>query len=201
MEKEVEIKIAGMIYNQSLGGTYSLVLIEHENQRRRFSVLIGESEAQSIALYLNDTKAPRPLSHDLMNSIVRELHAKMTKMVIYKMSNDIFYSEIHLLQGNNPIIIDSRTSDAIALAVRSNAPIFIKEEILTIVGADSTEELKQSKLQSDKKTEELDITSFTEESVKTLSKEQLQENLDKAIAVELYEIAAIIRDEMESRED
>ena len=90
MASEIKIHISGMIYNQSLGGTYSLVLSESDAPNRRFSVLIGEAEAQSIALKLNNTKPPRPLSHDLMNSIIRELKAKLQKVVIYKMENDIF---------------------------------------------------------------------------------------------------------------
>ena len=140
MALEIRLHIAGMIYNQSLGGTYSLVLSEDEGLKRRFSVLIGESEAQSIALKLNNAKSPRPLSHDLMNSIIRELNAKLVKVVIYELVNDIFYSELYLMHDNKPIIIDARTSDAVALAVRSNAPIYIHSDILDIVGTAFNEE-------------------------------------------------------------
>ena len=107
MALEIRLHIAGMIYNQSLGGTYSLVLSEDEGLKRRFSVLIGESEAQSIALKLNNAKSPRPLSHDLMNSIIRELNSKLVKVVIYELVNDIFYSELYLMHDNKPIIIDA----------------------------------------------------------------------------------------------
>ena len=103
MTHEIKLHISGMVYNQSLGGTYSLVLAEDTGQKRRFSVLIGEAEAQSIALKLNNAKSPRPLSHDLMNSIINMLEAKLTKVVIYDMVNDIFYSEIYLLHDNKPL--------------------------------------------------------------------------------------------------
>ncbi len=197
MANEIEIHIAGMIYNQSLGGTYSLVLSETTGLRRRFSVLIGEAEAQSIALKLNNTKSPRPLSHDLMNSIVRELNAKLTKIVIYEMVNDIFYSEIYLMQGDKPVIIDARTSDAVALAVRSNAPIYINSDILDIVGTAVSDEGTEKAKAPEKK--QFDLENINRENVKTISKQKLEDLLEDAIEEENYEIAAMIRDELSNR--
>ncbi len=199
MAHEIEIHIAGMIYNQSLGGTYSLVLVEQGGGRRRFSVLIGESEAQSIALHLNNTKPPRPLSHDLMSSIIKELHAKVQKVVIYKMANDIFHSEIYLLQGETPVIIDARTSDAIALAIRSDAPMFIDSDILDTVGVVMGEESETASPESPVP-QSLQLEEVNSENLKMLSIEQLQVLLDKAVEEEIYEKAALIRDEMEKRE-
>ncbi len=187
-----------MIYNQSLGGTYSLVLSESSGLNRRFSVLIGEAEAQSIALKLNNTKPPRPLSHDLMNTIVNELKAKLQKVVIYKMENDIFYSEIHLIQGETSVVIDSRTSDAIALAVRSNAPIYINSDILDIVGiVISDVELPAEKESTYEK--DLSFKNLTKEKVRYVTLSTLQELLALAVEEEKYEIAEIIRDEIELR--
>ena len=197
MASEIRIHIAGMIYNQSLGGTYSLVLSEDGGQKRRFSVLIGESEAQSIALKLNNAKSPRPLSHDLMNSIIRELHAKVVKVVIYDLNNDIFYSEIYLIHDNKPVIIDARTSDAVALAVRCDAPIYIHSDILDIVGTAIDEE----KTETDQPIEE-DLLRPENLNVTTLKKigtEKLKDLLEVAIVEERYEIAAMIRDEIEKR--
>lgn len=197
MANEIELQIAGMIYNQSLGGTYSLVMSEVDGMKRRFSVLIGEAEAQSIALHLNNTKAPRPLSHDLMNSIVNELNAKLIKIVIYKMTNDIFYSELYLVQNEKSIVIDARTSDAVALAVRSNAPIFINSEILdivgTVIGVDA-EEKAQTPAQK-----QIDLDNITKENIKTISEQDLEELLEDALEEERYEIAAMIRDEISLR--
>ncbi|MDD3196096.1 MAG: bifunctional nuclease family protein, partial [Paludibacter sp.] len=125
--------VAGLVYNQSIAGTYGLVLAE-EDGKRRFSVMIGEPEAQSIALKMNNRKAPRPLTHDLILTLLSVFGARIEKVLIYEMINDVFYSELHLRKGEIAMVVDARTSDAIALAVRSECPVYIKEEILNTVG-------------------------------------------------------------------
>lgn len=197
MTHEIRLHISGMVYNQALGGTYSLVLTEDSGQRRRFSVLIGESEAQSIALKLNNAKSPRPLSHDLMNSIINMLEAKLLKVVIYDMVNDIFYSELYLLHAGKSIVVDARTSDAVALAVRSNAPIYINSDILDIVGT-----VIEPEADMDDKSEmpaSVTLDNLTNDILTRLPEAKLQELLDQAIKEERYEMAAMIRDEMEYR--
>lgn len=197
MTNEIRLHISGMVYNQALGGTYSLVLTEDSGQRRRFSVLIGESEAQSIALKLNNAKSPRPLSHDLMNSIINMLEAKLLKVVIYDMVNDIFYSELYLLHAGKSIVVDARTSDAVALAVRSNAPIYINSDILDIVGT-----VIEPEADMDDKSEmpaSVSLDNLTNDILTRLPEAKLQELLDQAIKEERYEMAAMIRDEMEYR--
>lgn len=197
MTNEIRLHISGMVYNQALGGTYSLVLTEDSGQKRRFSVLIGESEAQSIALKLNNAKSPRPLSHDLMNSIINMLEAKLLKVVIYDMVNDIFYSELYLLHAGKSIVVDARTSDAVALAVRSNAPIYINSDILDIVGT-----VIEPEADMDDKSEmpaSVSLDNLTNDILNRLPEAKLQELLDQAIKEERYEMAAMIRDEMEYR--
>ena len=197
MTNEIRLHISGMVYNQALGGTYSLVLTEDSGQKRRFSVLIGESEAQSIALKLNNAKSPRPLSHDLMNSIINMLEAKLLKVVIYDMVNDIFYSELYLLHAGKSIVVDARTSDAVALAVRSNAPIYINSDILDIVGT-----VIEPEADIDDKSEmpaSVSLDNLTNDILNRLPEAKLQELLDQAIKEERYEMAAMIRDEMEYR--
>ncbi len=197
MTHEIRLHISGMVYNQALGGTYSLVLTEDSGQKRRFSVLIGESEAQSIALKLNNAKSPRPLSHDLMNSIINMLEAKLLKVVIYDMVNDIFYSELYLLHAGKSIVVDARTSDAVALAVRSNAPIYINSDILDIVGT-----VIEPEADMDDKSEmpaSVSLDNLTNDILTRLPEAKLQELLDQAIKEERYEMAAMIRDEMEYR--
>lgn len=197
MTNEIRLHISGMVYNQALGGTYSLVLTEDSGQKRRFSVLIGESEAQSIALKLNNAKSPRPLSHDLMNSIINMLEAKLLKVVIYDMVNDIFYSELYLLHAGKSIVVDARTSDAVALAVRSNAPIYINSDILDIVGT-----VIEPEADMDDKSEmpaSVTLDNLTNDILTRLPEAKLQELLDQAIKEERYEMAAMIRDEMEYR--
>ena len=197
MTNEIRLHISGMVYNQALGGTYSLVLTEDSGQKRRFSVRIGESEAQSIALKLNNAKSPRPLSHDLMNSIINMLEAKLLKVVIYDMVNDIFYSELYLLHAGKSIVVDARTSDAVALAVRSNAPIYINSDILDIVGT-----VIEPEADMDDKSEmpaSVNLDNLTNDILTRLPEAKLQELLDQAIKEERYEMAAMIRDEMEYR--
>lgn len=198
MPEEIRIHITGMIYNQAIGGTYSLVLTEDDGLNRRFSVLIGESEAQSIALKLNNTIPPRPLSHDLMLSIVKMLNARVIKVVIYNMKNDIFFSNIYLKQNDSIIIIDARTSDAVALAVRSDAPIYINADIMNTVGTtlDSTPDIQ---LKKESKQKEISLDNYNNLRLDRLSLDELNNLLDTAIADENYEIAANLRDEIEKR--
>ena len=189
IDSEIKLTITGLVYNQTVVGTYGLVLSE-ENGNRRFSVMIGEPEAQSIALKMNNKKSPRPLTHDLINSILNSFDAVLEKVVIYDMVNDVFFSELHILRENNPFVIDARTSDAVALAVRSDCPIFIKSEILDIVGTEveppEPEEIKtvMSENNEDLSDDDLDL----------LSVETLKGMLDMALVNEKYELAVTIRD-------
>jgi len=189
MDSEIKLTITGLVYNQTIVGTYGLVLSEALGNRR-FSVMIGEPEAQSIALKINNKKSPRPLTHDLIKNILSTFEADLTKVVIYDMVNDVFFSELHIKKGDDDIlIIDARTSDAVALAVRSDCPIYIKSEILDIVGteveATESEEKQSLPENSDDLTvEELDL----------LSEEELEELLGIAVQEEKYELAVNIRD-------
>ena len=132
MDSEIKLTITALVYNQTVVGTYGLVLSE-EFGNRRFSVMIGEPEAQSIALKINNKKSPRPLTHDLIKNILNVFEAELQKVLIYDMVNDVFYAELYIKKDDKVLIIDARTSDAVALAVRSDCPIFIKSEILILL--------------------------------------------------------------------
>lgn len=189
MDSEIKLTITGLVYNQTVVGTYGLVLSE-ESGNRRFSVMIGEPEAQSIALKMNNKKSPRPLTHDLINSILNSFEAILQKVVIYDMVNDVFFSELHILKDTKPLVIDARTSDAVALAVRSDCPIYIKSEILEIVGTEIEPiEAEEPKVVSPENVEEL-----SDDDLDLLSIETLEEMLDLAITNEKYELAVTIRD-------
>jgi bifunctional DNase/RNase len=195
MDSEIKLTITGLVYNQTVVGTYGLVLSE-EFGNRRFSVMIGEPEAQSIAMKMNHKKSPRPLTHDLIKNILTTFETKLEKVLIYDMVNDVFFSELHIRKGDDVLIIDARTSDAVALAVRSDCPIFIKSEILDIVGTEiepitSEEEAKEDvtdKLE-EVSTEDLDL----------LSVSALEELLKIALEDERYEFAVKIRDAMKRK--
>jgi len=193
MEVEIKLAISGLVYNQTVVGTYGLVLSE-ETGNRRFSVMIGEPEAQSIALKLNNRKSPRPLTHDLIHSILNIFESKLEKILIYNMVNDVFYSELHILNGDKQIIIDARTSDAVALAVRSDSPIYIKSVILDIVGT------QFEVAENDKEEESIDAEKLTTDELDNLSLTDLEELLKMAISEEKYELAVNIRDAIKKKD-
>ena len=195
MDKEIKIEITGLVYNQTVVGTYGLVLSEVLGNRR-FSVMIGEPEAQSIALKMNNKKSPRPLTHDLIKKILISFDAELVKVLIYDMVSDVFYSELHILRDNKLLIVDARTSDAVALAVRTDCPIFIKSEILDIVGTEidhSTEEVNEKTIVPE------NAEDLTDEDFDLLSLEALEEMLEVAVNNEKYELAVRLRDALKRK--
>jgi Uncharacterized conserved protein len=190
MDEDIKLTITGLVYNQTVVGTYGLVLSE-ESGNRRFSVMIGEPEAQSIALRMNNKKPPRPLTHDLIKNILGVFEAELQKVLIYDMVNDVFYSELYIKKDDKILIIDARTSDAVALAVRADCPIYIKAEILNIVGTEiepSTEEEPKDD------TTVTNLEDLSEDDLDLLSQDALEEMLELAISREQYELAVTIRD-------
>lgn len=195
MDLEIKLTITGLVYNQTVVGTYGLVLSE-EFGNRRFSVMIGEPEAQSIALKMNNKKSPRPLTHDLIKTLLNVFDAELQKVLIYDMVNDVFFSELHILKDDNILIVDARTSDAVALAVRSDCPIFIKSDILDIVGT-------VIDMEPVEKVENIDVNAenLTNEDLDLLTVEQLNDLLDMAISEEKYELAVNFRDAIKRKKE
>ncbi len=201
MANEIKLTVTGLVYNQSIVGTYGLVLSE-EHGNRRFSVMIGEPEAQSIALKLNNKRSPRPLTHDLINNILLAYEAYIEKVLIYDMVNDVFYSELHINSVNDKkLVIDARTSDAVALAIRSNAPIFIKSEIIEIVGSNIDTSIRKTEDIDDMHDDDvaIDAEEMTAEQLDALSEDALNELLKMAITEEKYELAVNLRDALERK--
>jgi bifunctional DNase/RNase len=207
MNTEIKLTVAGLVYNQSVAGTYGLVLAE-ENGKRRFSVMIGEPEAQSIALKMNNKKSPRPLTHDLILTLLSVFGAKIEKVVIYEMVNDVFYSELHLRKNDMSMVVDARTSDAIALSVRAECPVFIKEDIMNVVGMEIETGNPQSDQDDDDMNDEeddtevdIDAEQMTEEELDMLEVIHLEELLKLALTEEKYELAVRIRDAIKRRKN
>ena len=192
MSSDIKLSITGLVYNQTVVGTYGLVLSEVTGNRR-FSVMIGEPEAQSIALKMNNKKSPRPLTHDLIKSILGSFDAELIKVLIYDMINDVFYSELHIMKDDKLFIIDARTSDAVALAVRSDCPIFIKSEILDIVGTEIEINTDEPKTDLNEKEE------LSDEDLDLLALETLEEMLETAVRNEKYELAVRLRDSIKKK--
>ena len=193
MEK-IRLEIIGMSYSQSQSGAYALILGE-TGGKRRLPIIIGGFEAQSIAIELEKIKTPRPLTHDLFKSFATTFNIAVTEVIINKFSEGVFYAILVCNDGNNEMEIDSRTSDAIALALRFECPIYTFEDIIASAGIMIDEEAEKSDVTSEissvKKEEE---TSFSQYSVS-----ELQQMLQTAVENEEYEKASSIRDELNKR--
>lgn len=195
----VRLNIKGISYSQTQSGAYALVLSE-EDGNRTLPIVIGAFEAQSIAIALEkEIKPPRPLTHDLFKSFADRFQIIIKQVIIHKLVDGVFYSSLICERDKIEEIIDTRTSDAIALATRFNAPIFTYENILDKAGIylkikDELSAEKES-LSIEKLIEKPEKeSSYAKDSLK-----QLNEKLAKAVQNEDYELAAKIRDEINKR--
>ena len=196
----VRLNIKGISYSQTPSGAYARVLSEVE-LTRTLPIVIGAFEAQSIAIALEkEIKPPRPLTHDLFKTFADRFHIAIKQVIIHKLVDGVFYSSLICERDKIEEIIDTRTSDAIALATRFNAPIFTYENILDKAGI----YLKAKDESTDEGEETLSIEKLIEEPEKASSYskdtlEELNEKLNKAVQNEDYELAAKIRDEITKR--
>lgn len=204
----VRLNIKGISYSQTQNGAYALILSEEKGERK-LPIVIGAFEAQSIAIALEkEIKPPRPLTHDLFKNFADRFQIVVKQVIIHKLVDGVFYSSIISERDGIEEIVDARTSDAIALALRFNAPIFTYKAILDKAGI----YLKTaSKEESNTKEEEVVIekllTGDDKESQKIVSEnyskytlKELHQMLDEAVHNEDYEKAAAIRDEISKRE-
>src|SRR5665647_2818450 len=130
---KIKLNILGLSVSQSQSGAYALVLAE-ETGERRIPIIIGPIEAQSIAIQLEGLKPPRPLTHDLFKHMASAFEIQVSEIIIYKLDEGIFYSELICIRDDKQIVIDSRTSDAVALSLRFDCPIYTTDEILQRAG-------------------------------------------------------------------
>jgi bifunctional DNase/RNase len=199
----VRLTIKGISYSQTQNGAYALILSELEGERK-LPIVIGAFEAQSIAISLEkEIKPPRPLTHDLFRNFAERFEITIKQVIIHKLVDGVFFSSIICERDKIEEIIDARTSDAIALALRFNAPIFTYKNILDKAGI-------YIKSSSEKKQE--DDTDFMESLVQedtatrpnaneyaSYTTKELNEMLHKAVENEDYEQAVFIRDELSKR--
>lgn len=199
----IKLNIKGISYSQTQSGAYALVLSEVEGNRT-LPIIIGAFEAQSIAIALEtEIKPPRPLTHDLFKTFADTFSVKVKEVIIHKLVDGVFFSSL-ICEGNGKEeIVDTRTSDAIAIAVRFNAPIYTYENILDKAGIFlKVEEQKDIEQKGESNLAELDIDDLIaepENDYSTFSLNKLHKELDKAVANENYETAAKIRDEISKR--
>ncbi len=192
--QKIRLNILGLSVSQTQSGAYALVLSE-EGGDRRIPIIIGPVEAQAIAIQLEGLKPPRPLTHDLIKNIAVAFNIVLLEVVIHKLEEGIFYSELLCELDGREVKIDSRTSDAVALALRFRCPIYTSEDILSKAGIVlESEEPKQPKSTSKRKPEASQSSPFAHYSL-----QELDEILSEAIHNEDYEKASIIRDEINNR--
>ena len=194
---KVRLEIVGLSYSQTQSGAYALVLGESEGTRR-LPIIIGGFEAQAIAIELEKMTPSRPLTHDLFKTFFETFEIEITEILIYKLVEGIFYAKLICTDGTNEVEIDARTSDAIALAVRFNCPIYAYEFILKSAGVVLDDLMSKSESPLSLAEEEVESPS-AETGYKAKSTEELKNLLNSAIADEQYELASKIRDELNNR--
>ncbi len=196
----VKLNVLGISYSQTQSGAYALILTE-ENGNRRIPIIVGGFEAQSIAIELEGLKPPRPLTHDLFMSFATVFGINIKEVVIYKLEEGVFYSQLICENGAERITIDARTSDGIALALRFKCPIYTTEEILAKAGIvlDFDKEAETQTTAGMTNSFESKSPTYSSTEYKSYTLEELNELLDEAIGNEDYEKASMIRDEINQR--
>ncbi|HUS86410.1 MAG TPA: bifunctional nuclease domain-containing protein [Bacteroidales bacterium] len=194
--RKIKLSVLGISYSQTQSGAYALVLAEEEGERR-LPIIIGGFEAQAIVIKLENLNPPRPLTHDLLKNFADLFDIGLKEVYIHRLEEGVFFSQLICEHNGEEVIIDSRTSDAVALALRFECPIFISEEIMDKAGIvisdgeydDAVKPAAESEEERPKST-----VDYSEYSIKELNK-----MLDGAIQTEDYEKAAAIRDEIDKR--
>ncbi len=194
---KIKLEIAGLSYSQTQSGAYALVLAETKG-KRRLPIIIGGFEAQAIAIELEKMTPSRPLTHDLFKNFAEEYNINISEVIIYNLVEGIFFAKLLCEQDGTEIEIDSRTSDAIALAVRFECPIYTYEFVLSSAGIIlDDDETEDPELIED----DYNVDDFSPETdtVERLSLEDLKQKLKDSIENEDYESASKIRDEIKRR--
>ena len=197
---KVELEISDIAPSGSTSGAYALVLSESEGVRK-LQIVIGGHEAQAIAIELEKMTPSRPLTHDLFKSFAHAFAIEVEEIIIYNLIEGIFFAKIIAVLDGNRTEIDSRTSDAVAIAVRFNCPIYCYDFILDAAGV-SAEDVENELEFEDEQQEEVvqDVPSSNDPTkLDNLSKSELEDSLNEALEQEDYEKASLIRDELNKR--
>jgi len=206
--KKLKLDIVGLSYSQTQSGAYALVLGEI-NGNRRLPIIIGSFEAQAIAVEIEKMTPSRPLTHDLFKTFAQSFDITVDEVLIYNLVDGIFFAKLICSQGSQTFEIDARTSDAVALAVRFECPIYTYDFIMSAAGIviESNDFAFLENMNTPASDESTPAAAAPQEYNKpkavspyaSLTMEQLENTLEKAIANEQYEVAAKIRDEIERR--
>ena len=207
METKIKLRVQGLTNSQIQSGAYALILAE-ENGARRLPIIVGTAEAQSIAIALERIIPPRPLTHDLFATFSQAFGVHLREVFIYKFEDGIFYSELLFDDGVNQVRLDSRTSDAIAIALRVKCGIYTTPEIVQECGVVLEEVSSQRKEEEDDdeallnlEPEDIKDEVLLKRWLSLLDLEELTDRLDEAIAKENYEYAKMYKDEIKRRDE
>ena len=196
MEK-IKLDIAGLSYSQTQSGAYALVLSEVTG-KRRLPIIIGGFEAQAIAIELEKMTPSRPLTHDLFKNFADNFKINLVEVIIYNLVEGIFFARLICEQNGKEVEIDSRTSDAIALAVRFESPIYTYEFVLNSAGIILDDEELGEK---EDITPEINLEEITKNPTERMTLKELKKQLKNSIDNEDYEAASRFRDEINNREE
>lgn len=198
---KIKLTIKGLSYSERQTGAYALILAE-EDGVRKLPIVIGGFEAQAIAIALEKmVSPPRPLTHDLFKNFADSFGIGIEEIIIHKIKDGVFYANLYCIRDGVQEVLDARPSDAVALAIRFQCPIYTTEEVLQSAGLILQEE-KETKSEEEPIPEPTttEATSESENPLETMSLRKLNQMLEKAVKNEDYELAARIRDEIDRRE-
>ena len=193
----IQVDIIGLSTSPSSGGAYALVLGE-VNGNRRLPIIIGAFEAQAIALELEKIQPPRPMTHDLIRNLFDALGAEVTDIVIDDLREGTFFAKVRYVYDDDEAQLDARPSDAVALAVRADAPIFVSSAVLDEAGIPADDDAAESDDDDADDVEEPTVSREPDTAAsRTVSRlDRLEAQLQKAITDEDYEAAARLRDDI-----
>jgi bifunctional DNase/RNase len=202
--KKIDLEIFDISHSGTNSGAYAMVLVE-KGGNRKIPIIIGSSEAQAIAIELENMKPSRPLTHDLYKNTLTSFNMTVTEVLIYNYNEGIFFAKVIVTDGERIIEIDSRSSDAVAIAVRFRIPIKCDETILQTMGIDPSEEsTSQDELDEDG---EIVFDAVVEDEEKPSKKtnkaeelKELRDKLNQAIENEEYEAASMLKIAIEKLE-
>ncbi|MCH5227467.1 MAG: bifunctional nuclease family protein [Muribaculaceae bacterium] len=200
MDQRIRLELIGITYNQIESGVYALIL-QQVGTSRRIPIIIGFPEAQAIECKLQEINTPRPLTHDIMVEALRMYGIKLQYVMIRLMENGVFAADLHFTNGIEEKILDSRSSDAVALAIRTNAPIYTTEDVIRQAGFDPADKKKPSvgTFGKEETGNKETSASLYPQDASLMTMEQLTEAMEKAAQDEDYEEAARLKEEINKR--
>ena len=190
MIEKIQLNLVGITYNQIESGVYAVILEETEGDRR-LPIIIGSAEAQSIECRLQNIVTPRPLTHDLMANVMRAFGQELKEVILRRLDSGIFAADLVLTDGERSVTIDSRSSDAIGLAIRMGAPIYTSEDVMQSSAISPENGTSVSQEEKEESTEDYPLS--------RMSDEDLEKAMIRAAEEENYELASRIKSELQKR--